>query len=415
MSVGQIQAPSAIEMWWVKNRKPVLATFGLLALALFAYYGLKYYRRISLDREWSAFAANSGLQKGYLQEGFFADQVRQNPQNPQYLSIYLSMLRNDMIAKLGDHVRDLDGPALEQAIQAAAGTDRQPFLLWVAANRAYGRREFDAAVVALDRLAKEFPGHFLCQSTKYPPQYRRDLNEDQDKPATPPVKPEPPVLADAVSGSVVGLMRARIERQRSFVAANPRFYEAPEPDSTQVAVFKTDQGEFKVAFYATAAPKHTSSFVDLAKRNHFDGLAIDNIKRRSRNSQADVPEEMHLGLPSTRQDDRTKWAEERNKVDGDQVTAIDFEASGISNFPFVVAATPGKDGKSLPGRIWITCADAAASQDGARVVFGRVIEGQEVVRRMIEDTPFSTEDEASQGTGVPRDNIRVNTVEIVDR
>ncbi len=415
MSVGQIQAPSAIEMWWVKNRKPVLATFGLLAVALFAYYGLRYYQRAAIDREWGSFAANAGLQKGYVEEGAFADLVRQNPQNGQYLSFYLGMLKSDMVAKLGDHVRDLDGPALDQAIQAAAGTDRQPLLLWVAANRAYGTRDFDGALRHLDRLAKEHARHFLCRSSNYPPQYRRDLNEDNDKPKTPDTKPLEPELADPVAGSIVGLMRDRITRQKEFFAANPRLYEAPEPDSKQVAVFKTDAGEFKVAFYATAAPKHFSSFVDLAKRNHFDGLAIDQIRRRPRAMQGDSPQEMHLGLPATRQDDRTKWTEERAKLDGDTVTAIDFEASGVSNFPFVVAATPGKDGKSLPGRIWITCSDAAATQDGARVVFGRVIEGQDIVRRMIEDTPYSTEDEASQGLGAPRDNIRVNKVEIVDR
>jgi cyclophilin family peptidyl-prolyl cis-trans isomerase len=415
MSVGQIQAPSAIELWWAKNRKPVLATLGLLVVALFGYYGLKQYRRVALDEEWGTFAANSGLQKGYVDEGPFADLVRSNPQNGQYLSIYLGMLKNDLVTKLGDHVRELDGPGLEQAIQAAAGTDRQPLLIWVAANRAYANRDFDAALLQLDRLTKDFPNHFLCKSSDYPPQYRRDTKEDKEKPATPPTKTEPPALTDAVSGSIASLMRERISRQREFVAANARLYEAPEPDSQQVAVFKTDAGEFKVAFYSSAAPRHFQSFVDLVKRNHFDGLAVDQIHRRPRAGLGESPAEMHVGLPATRQDDRTKWAEERAKVDGESVTAIEFENSGVSNFPFVVAATPGKDGKSLPGRIWITSADAAATKDGSRVVFGRVIEGQDVVRRIIEDTPFSTEDEASQGQGVPRDNIRLNTVEIVDR
>jgi hypothetical protein len=156
----------------------------------------------------------------------------------------------------------------------------------------------------------------------------------------------------------------------------------------------------------------------MAKDKNFDGMAIDQLKRGSASMPADAIEEMHVGLVSSKQDDRTKWVEERGKVEGEfsgsAITTIDFESSGISHFPFVVAATAGKDGKSLPGRIWITSSDAARN-DGTRVVFGRVVEGQEVVERLIEDTPFATEDEANAGVGVPRDTIRIQTVEIIER
>lgn len=409
MTTGQIQAPSSFDLWWEKQRKSITTLMTIVLVCVLAYYGWKLYSRMRIDAAWSGFAVNSGLQAGYGEPGGLAQIL---PQNPRFIDYYLGQIPEELVTKLAAHVGRVDDKAFDEAIASAQGTDRAPLLLWLAANKSIEQRAYDRAESLLRQLKEKHPNHFLCLESDYPPQFRRDLNAPEPG-ATPDAKPPTPDLAQPVKGSVVSLALAQIAEDKAFAAENPKLYTAPEPDSAKTATVKTDYGEFKIRFYETAAKKHVDTFLQLAADHHFDNMAIDQIKRApgaGDQGQTSV-EELHFGLVATKtEQDRSKWDAERAELEKD-VTAVDFEDSKISHFPFMVAATVGKDGKSLPGRVLINVNDAS-SLDGQRVVFGRVVEGQDVVRRLVLDPVFATEDERQRGTGSPRDTIRIQSVTV---
>ncbi|MEZ5966557.1 MAG: peptidylprolyl isomerase [Planctomycetota bacterium] len=413
MTTGQIEAPSSFELWWERKRKAISTATTVVLIAILGWYGWLFYDRIRTDQTWSNFAVKSGMESGYSKPGQMAS-LLQNPnfarQQNDFLGYYLGSISQELVTRLPEQLELVSDDQLDQAIREAKGTDREPLLLWLSANKAIEARSFDRAEAQLKQLQEKHPHHFLCQQSDYPPQYRRDLKAP---PAGAPreTKPHEPEFTEPVKGSMVSLALARIAEDRKFSAEHARFYTAPEPDSQKVALVKTDLGEFKIRFYEGAAKKHVDTFLQLVENHHFDGMAIDQIQRNGEN-QTNAVEQMHFGLVATKEEqDRTKWDQERNDKKTD-VTEVDFEGSGISHFPFMVAAEVGLEGKSLPGRVWINVNDAASQLDGSRVVFGRVVSGEDVVKRLVLDSVFSTEDERKRGTGSPRDTIRIQSITI---
>ncbi len=410
MTTGHIQAPSAFELWWDKKRRTITTVVTVILLSVVAFYGWRFFQRSRLDATWSNFAQTAGLRAGYSEPGGLAQILKQYP---QAFDSYLGSIPEGLVSQLGSHVGRIDDKAFDDAIVAAAGSERAPLLMWVAANRALGERSFERAKTLLKQLVEKYPNHFLCQKSDYPPQYRIDLNKPE-----PGAAPDPKHVAnlqDPVAGSVASLALARIERDMQFAKEHAPIYTAPEPESTTVAVVKTDFGEFKIGFFEAAAPKHVQTFVDRAKNGFFDKMAIDQIRRAGDSSAPSTPvEEMHFGLVATKeQQDRTKWDEERNKLDDKSLAdSIEFEDSRISHFPMMVSASAGKDGKSLPTRICINVSDASSEHDGRRVVFGKVIAGEDVARKLVLDPVFSSEDERRNGRGAPRDTIRIQSITI---
>lgn len=409
MTTGQIQAPSAFELWWEKNRRTWTIAATVTVAGVLAYYGWRYYERSQLDSTWSSFAASTNLRKGYAEKGEMASWVSQQP---RFFEYYLQQFPQAMFSKLDDHLKEVDDKTFDQQVAAAKGTEREPLILWMAANRAIADRNFERAKSLLKSLQTQHAGHFLCTQSSYPPQHRVDLNAGKKDPVKTPTKADVK-LADPIAGSLVGQALERVEREEKFATEHAGLYKAPEPDGTMIAVVKTDLGEFKIGFFETAASKHVATFIELAKNKHFDKMAIDQISRGGERSMSSAVQALHFGLVSTRDNvDRAKWTEERNRLDGDDVKAIDWENSGISHFPLMVAASAGKDGKSIPGRVHVCLGDASSAQDGRRVVFGKVIAGEDVVRKIILDSPFTSEEERQVGTGSPRDIIVIQAITI---
>jgi cyclophilin family peptidyl-prolyl cis-trans isomerase len=81
----------------------------------------------------------------------------------------------------------------------------------------------------------------------------------------------------------------------------------------------------------------------------------------------------------------------------------------------MIAAKPETEGKSSGDRFYVNVNDGAAQSDGTRVIFGRVISGLDVVKQIVLDTPFSTENERRFGTGRPRDDIVIESVTIQEK
>src|SRR5688500_7212888 len=101
MTTGQIQAPSAFELWWEKKRKTATMVATLVVVAVFAYYLWQFFHRSKIDATWSDFAVKAGFRAGYAEPGELASLAQQNP---QYFSFYVGSIASGLVSNIHDHV-----------------------------------------------------------------------------------------------------------------------------------------------------------------------------------------------------------------------------------------------------------------------------------------------------------------------
>lgn len=424
---GQIGAPNPIEMFWDKNRRAILALLVVLCLALAGSYAWQYMQQAERDDRWSTFATAANFDEAYSVDGSTANTLR-NPELDRMLVQfspgwmpgpigYAVRTNQELLTKLEDHLDNASTADLQRGREQLKGTVAEPLLIWIQANRAAVEHRYDEALAHLTELEQGFPSHFLTRPSPYPVQFRPPV-EKEKKPgeAKPPEQknpgkqPKPELVAPVTGKSPVALLREQIETEKSFRTENPRLFEAPEPDAQPTAVVTTSEGVFKIRFYSQAAPAAVESFLKLAREGWFDKMRVHEVKRKGTSSDpfaaGDRPSEFAFGLPASREDDRGKW------VTTDKSTAIlDFPDTSLSHFPYMVSFAPEADGKSSGERVWINSTDASRQYDGDRIVFGRVVEGQDVVDR-ITQTLFATTAEDERGEGKPRDNIEITSIVI---
>lgn len=422
---GQIQQPNVLELLWEQHKKKVYVVAAIVGLVVLGYYAKAYIDKTRRDALWSDFARSTAFDIGYTTKGslyFLVEQAQDPVSKRNWLNTYLQAAPDDLISKLPDHVRRLDPQQLDAKIAEHAGTEIEPLLLWVAANRAVLDRRWADARGYLDRLETGFPTHFLCHKTPYPVQRRKDLAEEDPieqarKRKAKKADKHVPKLAEPVPGSQVSLLRAAIALEEKFRAENPRFYAPPAPDPSPTVVVTTTAGEFKIRFYKDKAPKHVAHFLDLFRKDEgafYVGQRIDKIQRKplqpSPFQQVEPPVQFHFGLPASKDDDTDKWTTTEPSK-----TTLEFEYNDLSHFPGMVAAEMESDGEKSSGeRIWINANDCAAHFDGERVIFGRIVEGLDVVRSICLDTPFRSEADERAGQGIPQTFITIEKVQVVD-
>ena len=92
---------------------------------------------------------------------------------------------------------------------------------------------------------------------------------------------------------------------------------------------------------------------------------------------------------------------------------LDWEESPeLSHFPGTIAAEASLDGKSQIQRVVINGADVGASKDGSQVIFGRVVEGLDLIERIINEAEYRTEADNQNGRGIPSDDIKIGSITI---
>jgi cyclophilin family peptidyl-prolyl cis-trans isomerase len=431
---GQIEAPNPLELFWEKQKRWVLAAAAVVALGLGANYVVAYYKQQEVDERWTAFAEATNLDRGYAQDGslaFFLQQAQQQSLDEasqqralQSVRMYLQITRGELTTEVQEDIEKIDPEVLQAQIASAKGTAAEPLLLWVKAIRAVHLGAWDDARATLDTLEKGFPEHFLCLSTPYPPQARAEVekkdSENAEEPPPRPKRGEGPKLVPAVAGSPVSLLRSQIDREEQFQKTEPKLYEAPEPDAEPEVVirFAPMDEEVKIRFYKDAAPEHVANFLALVRKKNeegksfYEGQRIDEVQRAPANAaNPQAPRQLHFGLAASKDDDRTKWDEAKGKESG---VVLEFEDNGLSHFPGMVAAAPetGADGKSSGERIWITANDAVQF-DGQRVIFGRVVEGLDVINEIC-DRAFVEDNMETNGRGKLQTNVTIDSITIVN-
>ena len=374
------QAPNAIELLWERYKSLANVIMLAIVVALGINYGLAYMERKSNDEKWSKFSASVGLEKAYVDmtSGF---------------------------TSLTEQLPSLDAAQL-QAELARADAAQKPYVHLVLARRAILDKNWAEAEAQLATLEKGYPNHSLVRASKYPIQSRDLVKKDKDEAAKPAPERDEPEWKPAMEGSALTLMRAQIEAAKVF--AEPAHFAKPQipADATKVKFeLSNNYGSFTIALLPQA-PLHREAFLKLAQGENpfWKGLAIDEIRRPTKTLKK-LPRELHLGLASTKDDDRTKWSDKEPSTN-----LVDFEKNSLSHFAGAVSARNEADGKSCADRLWIAV-DDTPRYDGERVVFGWVVEGLDSLQKVCEATMSAQEEE--QGRGKPSDTIRVTAVTVL--
>ena len=403
---GQIENPNPVELFWEKHRRTILSVAAIAALALGIRYGLAYYEQAAVDSQWGRFTAAANLDEQIVSpvipQAQLAFQGGRDPYPLQALGL---------ITQLRRQLEDASPAALSEAILEAQGTPSEPLLLWIAGNAAAGRKEWDQALGYLNDLKSRFPNHILCVATDYPVQYREPIKADEDAAPDPLKEPE---FEPPVAGSLVEAALSRIQRQQEFVAREGRLYEPVQPPEGSPRIrFTTSLGSFTVALYQERAPEHVAKLLELARSGTFyEGQNIDEIARTSAGQLFEPPVmEFRFGLEGSKSQARSEWDATKPST-----SILGFEDDPgqreLSHFPGTMAAAAEADGKSSGERYWINVNDCAAAFDASRVIVGRVVEGLDVIESIV-NVPFLTEEEAQRGRGQPRENIRIDKVEVL--
>ncbi|RKY14789.1 MAG: peptidylprolyl isomerase [Planctomycetota bacterium] len=129
--------------------------------------------------------------------------------------------------------------------------------------------------------------------------------------------------------------------------------------SKTYALIETDFGTIKVLLYEKDAPKTCANFIKLAKSGFYDGLTFHRVVR-GHVIQGGCPKGDGTGGPG--------WT-------------IPLEITPHKHIPGAVGMARGADPNSAGSQFYI-CLAPRPHLDGKFCVFGQVVEGMEVVRRI---------------------------------
>ncbi len=177
---------------------------------------------------------------------------------------------------------------------------------------------------------------------------------------------------------------------------------APKADmtpSSQVATIETSQGTIKIEFFPKAAPNHVENFIKLANQGFYDGTLFHRI----------IPGFMiQGGDPNTKGDnsDRNTWGQ------GGPEHNVNAEFNDIPHTRGIVSMARAKDPNSAGSQFFIVQKDSTFL-DGKYTVFGRVIEGMDVVDRIAQLQTIATAQNKDQP--VNPDEARILSIKINER
>jgi cyclophilin family peptidyl-prolyl cis-trans isomerase len=381
------QAPSTLEVLWEKNRRTIKLVGVAILVALGLNYAVRAYAKAKTNKAWSAFATTTRLDVGYDNQELIKSQM-------------VVMAERELPGVLARELPKVEKAKLDKAI-AEASAEERPFLLWAAASQAVLTREFDRADALLTQLKSAYPHNSFCEATKYPVQFRLPKDKARQKPDS-QKKPE---LEPAVESSMVDLLRRQIDYVKGFEEPG-NFKQQPIPEDAPKYLVKTSMGEFTIALLEKEAPKHVEEFKKLvtADGSHWNGMRVDQIERTGTRAQSSMRKatQFHFGLEGSKKDDRTQWTDKEPSKH-----QVEYEHNSRSHFPGAVSARQ-EGTKSSVDRLWVSV-DDNLTLDGNRVIFGYVVDGMDVLRK-IGEAGLATQGEEEAGSGKPQDDIKIESV-----
>ncbi len=150
-------------------------------------------------------------------------------------------------------------------------------------------------------------------------------------------------------------------------AAEPAASTPMEEVKGKIAVIETNLGTIKFKFLEDKAPGHTKNFVDLAKKGFYDGTRFHRV----------IPGFMIQGG-----DPNSKSGERSRMGTGDPGYKIKAEFNDTKHVRGIVSMARSQSPDSAGSQFFI-CVDNANFLDGQYTAFGQVIEGLDVVDKIV--------------------------------
>ena len=141
-------------------------------------------------------------------------------------------------------------------------------------------------------------------------------------------------------------------------------------DSDELAVIETNYGRIVIEFFPRDAPRHVQNFKELARQGFYDGTKFHRLVK-----DKNKPVAIQGGDPNTISGDPSSWGKGQpyqQKVPAEFSTTLKHERGIVS------AARRGNDVDSATSQFFI-CVSPAPEWDGNYTIYGRVVEGMNVV------------------------------------
>jgi cyclophilin family peptidyl-prolyl cis-trans isomerase len=232
---------------------------------------------------------------------------------------------------------------LSDVEQQVRGQDAAPWALYLAASSALSRRQFDEAKAYAARLRQSYPTHQV-------------------------VSEKHAFETGAEPRSLLDELDRRIAAQQAWVANHPTLFQNPElpPDAPRVRI-NTDRGAIVVGLYANAAPKHVENFLKLVREGFYKGTKFHRVVKGFM---------IQGGDPNSIQGDVATWGQ------GGPGYKLDREENDLKHFTGVLSAAKQQGETQSSGSQFFITTGEAHHLDGQHVVFGKVIDGMDVVRKI---------------------------------
>jgi cyclophilin family peptidyl-prolyl cis-trans isomerase len=383
--VGQIVNPNPVELFWEKNKKYLILMAVILAVYIGGYYSYKFYLRSLRNKNWSKLSQTFNLRQLYLP-----------PANPTLDSFgFFYKFSLDNIPQ--NDVKKIKTTFKGNALGWASFLSAEAFCF-------LGNKELLGKSVTL-LSSKRVPVFFHDEKNSWPELKLNDFSVNEDPTKT---KDENLWNGQLAEWDPIGTITGFTARNSSFKDSHVGLFEPPKPDRQTSILFKTSIGDFRVKLFKKQAPQYSENFLNLVEQGFYDGLRFVKIQHNppvdprfgiSLPSGGDIA---WLGNPTTRNENRKKW-----DLNYQGKTELPFYNNGISHFPYVLAADRKNDSiKSNSEIIYFTGSDCSKERDGGNVVFGVVVDGKDVIRKII-NSELSSASEVSSGKGVPKKPVKV--------
>ena len=189
-----------------------------------------------------------------------------------------------------------------------------------------------------------------------------------------------------------GMVADRIEIESVTIRDAPPPVPEPFADATAAemaqyrAVLETTAGEITVELFSDTAPEHVRNFLRLAGAGVYDGTSFHRVMRG-------------FMIQTGSLDTRSKLNEQQQKL----VRTLPPEFNDVRHTPGILSMARGDDPASASTSFFIMTGPAP-TLDGKYTVFGRVVEGMDVVRT-IEGAPVTGE--------APVDRLEIRAIRLI--
>jgi len=220
-----------------------------------------------------------------------------------------------------------------------------------------------------------------------------EATRDGDNPPVGAIKPPD----ETASGKPVFRLLEQVQKTWDQV----RFVSPAGRKITYTAVVETSEGEVHIALFPELAPNHVRNFICLARAGYYDELFFDRCRHEEVDGQ--VLRALEGGCPLGSGDSITGsigyWLK-------DELAP----AEAATHEEGAVGACRGEEADSAATRFYITL-DKAPFLDGNFTLFGKVVQGLDVVRRIYAQ-PVVAEDKGRDGARRPEMPVVIRKVTV---